>query len=512
MRKPASRWIVACLVAGVLLVGGGGLPAISEAIGFTTPASAATGEPGHDATDHASHTDPFSGVLLEFAFLLLFAMIGRFLASRFNQASVLGELVLGVIIGNVGYQLGMPFAKLVMHFGAVGQIFNEIWISDKSVIDAAREVLSPDALQNGQGGGIVVELLSGPESARLLLFAAALFMFSQLGVVLLLFMAGIESTITDLLRVGGRAAWVALAGIALPLGLGYVAASMLMREEATTTHLFIGATLCATSVGITTRVLQDLNALHGLEARTILGAAIIDDVLGLVILAVVAGAATTGGVHIGEVSRVLVFSVLFLGVTILWGRHIARYLSRKIGSLDHHEGKLLFPIAFAFVLAWVASQIGLATIVGAFAAGLMLEEGDFENQDYKMHLDKLLLPIEAVFAPVFFVLMGAQVNLETLTDPNVAGLVLALTAVAIFGKLVAGWFAGRGIDRLTVGVGMVPRGEVGLIFASIGKGLGAIPDDVFSAIVSVVILTTFVTPPALRFALGRRAGPSANPT
>tara|TARA_R110002072_G_scaffold141664_3_gene286941 strand:- start:50875 stop:52398 length:1524 start_codon:yes stop_codon:yes gene_type:complete len=494
-RGSASRWFIAIALAGVLLVWGGGLRVIGHAVGVGSEPSGQSA-PGN-------HVDPFSSVLLEFAFLLIFAMIGRFVASRFNQASVLGELLIGVVVGNFGYQLGLPFAKLIMNIGSVGQLFRRIWDSGLSLSHAAREVCSLEALQRAGADPVVVGLLTGPDSVRLLLLGAALFLFSQLGVVLLLFMAGIDSTVADLLRVGERALWVALAGIVLPMTLGFLAARFFLAEETAATHLFVGATLCATSVGITARVLKDLGRMQTPETRTILGAAVIDDVFGLVILAVVAGIATTGQVHVGEISKMLLYAVLFLGVTIMFGRRIARFFARTIGGLDHHEGKLLFPIVFALICAWLANQIGLAMIVGAFAAGLMLEDGDFEGQENKRHLDKLLTPIEAVFAPVFFVLMGAQVNLETFANPSILSLALVLTVVAIAGKLVTGWFAGKGTDRWTVGIGMVPRGEVGLIFASVGKGLGAIPDYVFSAIVVVVILTTFVTPPGLRWSQRR---------
>jgi Kef-type K+ transport system membrane component KefB len=156
-------------------------------------------------------------------------------------------------------------------------------------------------------------------------------------------------------------------------------------------------------------------------------------------------------------------------------------------------------------MSWVANLIGLATIVGAFAAGLILNEQHFEKHPSKTTLEELMAPLERIFAPVFFVLMGMQVNLSTFAEPGTLGLVAAFTVVAIIGKILCGLPAGNGLDRLTVGVGMVPRGEVGLIFASIGKGLGVLDDSVFSALVVVVMASTLVTPPALKWSLGRRS-------
>ncbi|MDH3735190.1 MAG: cation:proton antiporter, partial [Gemmatimonadota bacterium] len=204
-----------------------------------------------------------------------------------------------------------------------------------------------------------------------------------------------------------------------------------------------------------------------------------------------------------EIARISLLALLFLGTVLLLGERIARAAAWVFEHLDRQQGKLLFPLALAFFLAWLANSVQLAAIVGAFAAGLIVSDDYFAEEPNGWRIEDLVHPLETIFAPVFFVLMGMQVNLASFSEPSTLLMAGAFTAVAIVGKLVAGAPAGRGVDRLTVGLGMIPRGEVGLIFASIGKGLGVVSDAVFSAIVIMVIVTTFVTPLALRWSMAR---------
>ena len=420
---------------------------------------------------HAGHADPFATVLLGMAVVLAAALVGRWLASRGRLASVLGELGIGVVLGNVAYQLGSPLADRMMH------------------------------------GFDVAELLhsSAPGDDTLRIVLIALWVFSNLGVILLLLMVGLESSVEELLRVGPRALAVALAGVAAPFALGYATSAWLLPQAATATHLFNGAALCATSVGITARVLRDLGQMQSAAAQVILGAAVIDDVLGLVILAVVVGIVATGGVELGAVAKITLLSGAFLLAVVWFGERLGAASARLLAALERRNAKLLAPLLLAFATAWLVNQIGLASIIGAFAAGLLLRDEHFIAKDGGPEsLHEILAPLESVFAPVFFVLIGAQVNLALLADPATLGLGAALTAVAIGSKLVAGLFAGPGASKWIVGLGMVPRGEVGLIFASIGKSLGVIDGAVFSAVVLMVIATTLFAPVALDRALRSR--------
>ncbi len=474
----------------------------------TGPASqteATAGEhAAHPSDDHAGgHIDPFSYILIELGLVVVLAMFGRWLAGRVAQPAVLGELLIGVALGNIGYWLDRPLFVLTMHLSEAQDLFRQVWRSGASVREAAQQVFTESQLAEGGVGQALVRIMTGPEGVDFLLMAIALWMFSSLGVILLLFMVGLESSVEEMTKVGARATLVAIVGVVAPFALGMVAGIWLIPEQGTPVHLFLAATLCATSVGITARVFKDLQALQRSEAKIILGAAVIDDILGLIILAVVVGIVATGEFRAGDVVRISLLSIVFLGAVILLGGRLAHLAARVMKVLDRDHSKLLFPLALAFLLSWLANQIELATIVGAFAAGLILEEHYFGEEAKGITVEQLVAPLERIFAPIFFVLMGMQVNLASFVEPGTLLLAVAFTVAALIGKIVAGLPAGKGVDRLSVGIGMIPRGEVGLIFASVGRGLGVVSDSVFSAIVVMVMVTTLITPPALSWSMNR---------
>ena len=373
---------------------------------------------------------------------------------------------------------------------------------------------------------------------------ATLAVFAELGVVILLFQIGLETTVAQLARVGVRAGAVAVIGVAAPFLLGtFVVGPWLMPGLDFGANLFLGATLCATSVGITARVFRDAKRLDSPEARIVLGAAVIDDVLGLVILAVVTGYVQTGTVGAGDVARIVLEAFAFLVGAVVVGRAAAPYLARALrGVSDSASTKLTLLLCVGLGLAWLAHAIGLAPIIGAFAAGVLLEPiflKDFEApeivRELKPLVDKLpaddarrahrtldryrdhhhehiLEPLGHFLVPVFFVFTGMQVKLESLADPRIVAVALGVTLAAIAGKLVSGLAAGP-VNRWVVGWGMVPRGEVGLIFAAIGKQLGVLDERLFSVIVAMVILTTLATPPILAWLLARgTSGATPPPT
>jgi Kef-type K+ transport system membrane component KefB len=363
---------------------------------------------------------------------------------------------------------------------------------------------------------------------------------AELGVIILLFQIGLESTLGQLRQVGARAAAVAVVGVAVPFALGaYVVGPLLLPGQTAAAYLFMGAALTATSVGITGRVFRDLGRLHLPEAQIVLGAAVIDDVLGLVILAVVSALATAGAVSAGMVAWILGKALLFLVGAVVVGRLAAEPLGALFSRVQSGAGmKLTLALVIALVFAYVAGVIGLAPIVGAFAAGLVLEPVHFrgflepamvadvreelpampaevrERLERRMdhhshrHVEELVEPLAQLLVPLFFVLTGFMVNLRTLFDLPVLLVALGLTAAAVAGKLLAGAAAGP-VRRWMVGWGMVPRGEVGLIFATIGRSLGVVGEEVFSVIVLVVIFTTLMTPPVLGWLLRRAPDESA---
>ena len=396
--------------------------------------------------------DPVAPVLLALAVILAGAKLGGDVAERIGQPAVLGELVVGIVLGNLDL-VGVPWFRTVA--------------SDHTIDVLAR-----------------------------------------LGVVLLLFEVGLESTVGDMLKVGGRSLLVAVLGVVTPWALGWWVGALLLPDASPYVHAFLGATLTATSVGITARVLKDLGRAQSPEARIILGAAVIDDVLGLVILAVVAGVITAADrgsdLSYPAVGVIVAKALLFLGGALVLGVAVSPRLFALAGRLRGSGLLLTTALVFCFVVAYLASAVGLAAIVGAYAAGLVLEAD-------KRRLEELVRPIGTLLVPVFFVLMGMRVELRSFAHPDVLGLALLLTLAAIAGKQACALGGlGAALDRLSIGIGMIPRGEVGLIFANLGLSLTLhgeriVSPAIFSGLVIMVLLTTLITPPALKWSLARGA-------
>jgi Na+:H+ antiporter len=301
----------------------------------------------------------------------------------------------------------------------------------------------------------------------------------------------------------------------VPWGLGWGVGALLLPDRSVYVHMFLGAVLTATSVGITARVLRDLGRTQSAEARIILGAAVIDDVLGLVILAVIAGIITAAeagtALSAVDIAVVLGKAALFL-VGALWvGLQVSPRLFRASARLRGEGVLLSTALVVCFLLAWLAAAVGLAPIVGAYAAGLILEPVHYRDfTDRGEHrLEELLRPIAAFLVPVFFVVVGMRVDLAALGRGDVLGLAAGLTVAAILGKQACGLGGlGAPLDRWSIGLGMVPRGEVGLIFANLGLGLTVggepiVDPALYAAVIVMVLLTTLVTPPALKWSLGR---------
>jgi Kef-type K+ transport system membrane component KefB len=287
--------------------------------------------------------------------------------------------------------------------------------------------------------------------------------------------------------------------------LGYLTSLYFFPHESFSLHLFVGATLCATSVGIKARILKDLGKLQTTEARIIMGAAVMDDVIVLFMLAVVTDIVVTGSVIPLHVAQTSIFSILFLAGAVIMGIKLAPFLGHYTTRMKVEGWKLIAAIVFCLMLSYIANLIGLATIVGAFAAGLILKEVRFKDLKGGEHgMKEVVRPASFVFVPVFFLLIGMQIKLETFGDISVLKIALAITMAAILGKQVCGLCAlGKGLNRIAIGVAMIPRGEVTLIFAGIGKSIGVLSDAVFSSLIIVVIFTTLITPPALRLAMSR---------
>jgi Kef-type K+ transport system membrane component KefB len=322
---------------------------------------------------------------------------------------------------------------------------------------------------------------------------------SELGVIILLFEIGLESNLKDLMAVGIQAFVVASAGVIVPFAAGTVGLMTIFGISAIPA-IFAGAALTATSIGITSKVLSEIGRLNSKEGQIILGAAVIDDVLGIIVLAVVGSLAKDGVVDVGNVIYLIISASVFLIGAIVLGNVFNKSFVAIADKLKT-RGELVIPaFIFAFIMAYLASVIHLEAILGAFAAGLVLEETDKRKE-----LQKQVIPIADMLVPVFFVTVGAKTDLGVLNPAiptNQEGLIMAifLIIVAIIGKVVTGLtvFGQPGINRLAIGVGMIPRGEVGLIFAGVGAASGVLSKPLGAAIIMMVILTTFIAPPLLR--------------
>lgn len=403
--------------------------------------------------------------------ILVFSKIFGELAERIKQPSVLGELVAGVVLG-----------------GSVLAIVPS------------------------------VSTMAGYDTFHLL---------AEVGVAILLFEIGLETDLKDLIKVGFTSTVVAIVGVVFPFALGFGSIIAfehmgLLGGSDPNLNLLIaitaGATLTATSVGITARVLSDMNKLQSGEAKIILGAAVIDDILGLIILGVVSGlieasgSGDGGGVSTLGVGIIFVKAFGFLIVAILVGNLISKKLFNLVEMMKVRGVLLLSALSFAFIFAFLASLVGLAPIVGAFAAGLVLA-----NTNQFKAIEHNLKPVSDFFTPIFFIMVGAAVDVSVFNpfvSENIPILLIALIlfVVAVIGKFVAGYaIFQKGINKAVVGVGMIPRGEVGLIFAQVGLTYGVFNSQLFSAVTVMVMLTTFIAPPLLKvmFSKGETAENSA---
>jgi Kef-type K+ transport system membrane component KefB len=349
----------------------------------------------------------------------------------------------------------------------------------------------------------LVGVFLGPSVLGLVPLSGGVLLLAEIGVILLLFEVGLETDLIELVRVGGPALLVALAGMVLPFLGGWSLG--LAAGQSSLTAIFVGAAMTATSIGITARILSELSVLKTREGQIILGAAVVDDVLGLVVLAIVAQIAEKGGVVADAAIRATVFSIGFLVVALAVGIPLGQRLVRVVGHANVRGVLVAASVSFALLVAWAAKAAGSAPIVGAFAAGVVLARTNRRHD-----IDTALKPAVDLFAPVFFVAVGAQVDVKFL-NPLVAEnrpsllLAAALTVVGFLGKFLAGFCVWGRVRRAFIGAGMVPRGEVGLIFASIGRETGALEPRVFVAVVIAVFATTFLAPPLLKALAPRKA-------
>lgn len=386
----------------------------------------------------------FPDLLAVLVALLLSAKFLGVLAQRIGQPSVIGELLAGVILG-------------------------------KSVLG-----------------------LLDPSDPVILAFA-------ELGVLVLLFEIGLHTDFKALMKVGSEALTVGLAGVLLPFGFGYAAAVALGLS--TIPAIVAGAALTATSIGISARTLSDLSQLDTTEGQIVLGAAVLDDVVGLIILSVVSGIVGGAALSVFGIALTSAIAVGFVIASLLLGSIVIPPVFRLVARVEASGTLGVVGLSFAFFLAWLAAIAGSATIIGAFSAGLILH-----GTPQRATIEKATTRLGLFFVPIFFASVGAAIELGTLGDPKVLAIGAALIAVGITGKFAAGfapfWFKGK---KSLIGIAMIPRGEVGLIFARMGLATGALTAHLYSAIAMMVLVTTFITPPLLSWNVrGRKGIPSTD--
>lgn len=392
-----------------------------------------------------------------------------------------------------------------------------LWISAKAGGEVATRLRLP-AVAGELAVGVLLAVLTRtlpgfPDLTRSL----EVEVLANLGVILLMFMVGLESTVPQMMQVGPAAIRVAVVGVLLPMAGGLAGAYLLLPADTSfSVDLFIGACLCATSVGISAQVLREKGAAKSREGRVIIGAAVIDDILGLLVLVAVSGLAAASGqggaLPWGHLGRTLALALAFLLAALTLGRWVTPRIFKLASRLRSEQLLLPAGVSFAFALAWLGNLAGLATIVGAYAAGLILEPAHVRLlEEREAHsLEELIHPLVAIFAPLFFVLTGARVDPAALFTPSALVLALLLAGLGLAGKLASGYVAGGGLRSAVIGWGMVPRGEVGLIFVTVGAGLQVNGQPLLSAavqasIVGAILLTTALGPIGLAWTLGRQA-------
>jgi len=411
--------------------------------------------------------DPFSSTLILLALVWMAAKLGGELALRLKCPVVAGELAVGLVLSLLAHKVhGFP------------------------------------------------DLASSSEAAVL----------ANLGVIVLMFMVGLESTVDQMLKVGLPSLRVAVIGVLVPMAAGLVGAWMLLPKGVSfVVDLFIGACLCATSIGISAQVLREQGAAKSPEGRVIVGAAVIDDVLGLLVLVAVSGlvaVSDTGGIlPWGALGKTLGLALLFLVLALTVGRMAARHIFHLASRLRSEQLLLPLGLALAFLLAWLGNLAGLATIVGAYAAGLILEPAHVKTLEKREShtLEQLVHPLVSVLAPLFFVLMGAKVDVTVLVQPRTLLFAAVLALLGIAGKWVSGLGVNKGQRRSVVGWGMVPRGEVGLIFVATGAQMRfhdqpLLSPEIQAGIVGAILLTTIVGPVGLAWVLNRKSVAVCVPT
>lgn len=445
--------------------------------------------------------DPFAYILVELGLIIAAVVSGHMLAQRLALPSILGELLIGLVIGNFLYWSGLsPLFFLIMHLGDTSLLFREVWVTGASVMEAAANIFPASDLVPGALGDRLIGILVGEEGPGFLLMGSALWHFSNLGILLLLFKVSLGVHLDDLMEAGRESIHLTLAGVIAALGMGWLLAALMLPDAFWTAHFLVASGLVSTSAGIVLPILSPYQEKFPHTVKVIIGAVLIDDVLAIVLISVAASLVQS------DSHSFLGFLPSLLGVGLFFGGVF--YLCRKaptwelpwLSEMEEYQAKLLLPLGLAFFMAWFANLIHLSSIIGVFGAGLILNSLNLKERcGGRVSIQDLIRPLARVFAPIFFVLLGMQINLGDVFSPEVLGMGILLTGAAVGVKVWGGYLTARGRgDGWLMGWAMVPRGEVALIVAAMAKSLGVMTDDAYAAFMIMVISTILLGPIMLR--------------
>ncbi len=439
--------------------------------------------------------DPFAYILVELGLIIAAIVAGHQLARRLDLPTILGELLVGMAVGNLLYLSGLsPLFFLIMHLGDASMLFREVWISGASVVDAAGNIFSPQELEPGGLGTRLIEILVGDEAPGFLLMGSALWHFSNLGILFLWFRVALGMRLEDLLQAGRQAFLIAVVGAVTALGSGMLVLDWLLPEASWSTRFLLASGLVPTSASIALPLVTQLGRRFSGMASIAVSTILIADVTAVLLVSSAVTLVQTGAQTLGALIPGVIGITVYLGVVLYLCRKVPDWDLPWLEDMDEYQAKLLLPLGLAFLMAWIADLLSLSSLVGIFGAGMILNSLNLEKRcQGRVSTRDLMKPLTQVFAPVFFVLLGMQINIADFLSFYVLGLGFLLSGVAIGAKLLGSWLVAHQDIRGLLGWILVPRGEVALIVAATGKGLGVLGDDAYAAFMLMVITSMLVS-------------------
>ncbi len=433
--------------------------------------------------------DPFAYILVELGLIIAAVVSGHLIARRLQLPAILGELLVGLVIGNLLYWSELsPLFFLIMHLGDASLLFREVWVSGASVIDAAGNIFAPEELEPGGVGARLIDILVGDEGPGFLLMGSALWHFSNLGILFLWFRVALGMRLEDLLDVGRQSLLVAWSGAVAALVSGWLVLDWLLPEVECSTRLLLVSALVPTSASIALPLVESLQRRFSQLVPLALGAVLIADVTAVLLVSTAVTLVQAGAPSLAAASMQILGVMAYMAAILYLCRQAPRWELPWLAGMEEYQAKLLLPLGLAFLLAWIADLFSLSSLIGIFGAALLLNSLDLERRCRgRVSTRDLMQPLTQVFAPVFFVLLGMQINLVDFLSLEVLAMGVLLAAVAVGAKLIGSWLVLRRDEGWLLGWVLVPRGEMALIVAATAKSLGVMSDDVYAAFMLMVI-------------------------